>query len=112
MEHSAVRRLEVDGPCLDSVRVERLRQALREAIKMGARAVVVDMKNIERLDALGLSGLVLLPEDAAAHAHLAVASLQPMVQDTALLVHLHEILDIYADPHGATLDLHERIGTP
>ncbi len=101
----ALWRLRVEGPCLDAVRVERLRDELRKAISTGANAIVIDLEHVERLDHLGLAGLAQLKDDAGPCARIALASLQPQVQEAALLVHLHEILDIYEDANAATRDL-------
>lgn len=112
IENDDVWRLSVEGPCLDAAQVERLRDALRKAILAGARGVVIDLQRIDRLDPLGLAGLALLPRDVTATTRIALAALRPEVQEAALLVHLHEILDIYEDARAAAFDLSTQICQP
>lgn len=104
-ESSIVWRLSVDGPCLDAAQIEGLRNDLDRAISNGARAVVIDLQRVDRLDPLGLAGLALLPQDFALTTRIVLAGLRPNVQEVALLVHLHDVLDIYEDARAAVFDL-------
>lgn len=112
IENVDVWRLSVDGPRLDAARVERLREAIHTAISTGARGVVIDLQRIDRLDPLGLSGLALLPQQFAPPVRIVLAGLRPDVQEAALLVHLHDILDIYEDARAAVFDLSAQIHQP
>ena len=105
-------RLSVEGPRLDAARVERLREAIHSAISTGARGIVIDLQRIDRLDPLGLSGLALLPQQFAPPVRIVLAGLRPDVQEAALLVHLHDILDIYEDARAAVFDLSAQINQP
>lgn len=112
VESGDVWRLSVEGPCLDAARVERLRDMLRTAISTGASGVVIDLQRVDRLDPLGLAGLALLPREVAPPARIALAGLRPEVQEAALLVHLHDVMDIYEDARAAAFDLSTQIGQP
>jgi anti-anti-sigma regulatory factor len=112
VENGDVWRLSIEGPRLDAARVERLRDAIRAAIAAGARGVVIDLQRIDRLEPLGLAGLALLPQDFAPIVRIALAALRAEVQEAALLVHLHDILDIYEDARAAAFDLSTQMGPP
>jgi anti-anti-sigma regulatory factor len=112
VENGDVWRLSVEGPCLDADRVEILREALHTAISTGARGVIIDLQRIDHLDPLGLAGLALLPQDFAPFVRIALAALQPKVQEAALLVHLHDVVDIYEDARAAAIDLSSPLGNP
>ncbi len=112
VENGHIWRLNIEGPCLDSVRVERIRDTIRFAISAGARGVVIDIQRVDRLDPLGLAGLALLPREFASLVRIALAGLRPEVQEAALLVHLHDILDIYEDARAAVFDLSAQIDPP
>jgi anti-anti-sigma regulatory factor len=112
VENDAIGRLRVEGPCLNGARVERLREELRRAIATGARGIIIDLQRVDRLDPLGLAGLALLPKDIQPPVRLALAALRPEVQDAALLVHLHDIVDIYEDARAAAFDLSTPMSNP
>jgi len=105
-----VERLSGEGPRLDAVRVERLRENVRRAAANGAEVIVVDLASVEQLDYMGLAGLVLLPSDTPRGVLVALASLQPAVRRTVLLVHLHEVFDLYEDASSAVRVFTERLG--
>lgn len=111
VEIDNVWRLSVEGPCLDAVRIEELRNALQTVISSGARGVVIDFARIDRLDPLGLAGLAMLPRNVPIAVRVVLASLRPHVQETVMLVHLHDILDIYEDVRAAAFDLSTQIGS-
>lgn len=112
VENGFVWRLRVDGPCLNGARVERLREESRKAIVAGAKGIIIDLQSIDRLDPLGLAGLALLSKEVAPVARIALAALQPEVRETALLVHLHDIVDVYEDARAAAFDLSTPISNP
>jgi anti-anti-sigma regulatory factor len=97
--------LRVDGPNLESVEIERLRNALKEATAKGARGIVIDLSQIKHLDPLGLAGLTYLPQEFSQYTRMTVAGLQPPVQELALVVYLHDVFDIYEDARAAIFDL-------
>jgi anti-anti-sigma regulatory factor len=112
VENVDVWRLSVEGSRLDAARVERLREAIHTAISTGARGIVIDLQRIDRLDPLGLSGLALLPQEFTPPVRIALAGLRPDVQEAALLVHLHDIVDIYEDARAAVFDLSAQFHQP
>jgi anti-anti-sigma regulatory factor len=112
IERGDVWRLRVEGTCLDSARVEQLRDILRAAISAGAQGVVIDLQHIDRLDPLGLAGLALLRMEIAPPMRIALAGLRPDVQEAALLVHLHDVMDIYEDARAAAFDLSSPLDQP
>jgi len=105
VESDDVWRLNVEGPCLDAAGVEELRETLRSTISTGAQKIVVDLQRIDYLDSLGLAGLALLAREFVAPVRVVLAALRPGVQEAALLVHLHDVLDIYEDARAAAFDL-------
>lgn len=105
IENDGIWRVRIDGPRLNGVRVERLREEVRRAVSTGARGIIVDLQRIDHLDPLGLAGLGMLAEEVQPPVRLALAALQPEVQEAALFSHLHDILDIYEDARAAAFDL-------
>ena len=112
VEDGAIWRLRVEGPCLNGARVERLREELRRVNAIGAKGVIIDLQRVDRLDPLGLAGLTLLPKDIKPPARLALAGLRPELQEAALLVHLHEVVDIYEGTRAAVCDLSAPTSNP
>lgn len=105
IEYGDIWRLRVDGPNLDSARIEGIRSALDEAIAKGTRGVVIDLGQIDHVDPLGLAGLISLTSDFVRGPRVVLAGLRPHVQELAMLVLLHDLLDIYDDARAATFDL-------
>jgi anti-anti-sigma regulatory factor len=105
IEDGDIWRLRVDGPNLNSRRIERIRSALDEAIAKGARGVVLDLGRIDHIDPLGLAGLISIARDFIRGPRVVLAGLRPNVQELAMLVLLHDLLDIYDDARAATFDL-------
>jgi anti-anti-sigma regulatory factor len=101
--------LSIDGPCLDAGRVNDIRTTIHEAISKNARAIVIDIERVERFDPLGLAGLTSLPGEFALATRVVLSGLRGKVQETAMLLHLHELFDIYADTRAAWFDLNAPI---
>jgi anti-anti-sigma regulatory factor len=112
VEKDGIWRLRVDGPCLNGARVERLRDELRKVIATGAKGIIIDLQRVDRLDPLGLAGLALLPKEIEPPVRLALAALRPEVQNAALVVHLHDVVDIYEDARAAVCDLSAPTSNP
>jgi len=112
IENDAIWRLRIDGPCLNTSRVERLRQEIRRANSVGAKGIVIDLQCIERVNAFGIAGIASLSKDVGPSFRIALAALQPEVQQAVLRVHLHELVDIYEDARAAVLDLSTPISNP
>lgn len=105
IEYSDIWRLRVDGPNLDSERVKRIRAAIGEATASGARGIVIDLNRIDHVDPLGLAGLTSFTGDFTPGPRIVLAGLRPAVQEMAMLVLLHDLVDIYDDARAATFDL-------
>lgn len=105
VEYGDIWRLCVDGPTLDSARIERIGRALDEARASRARGVVIDLNRIDHIDSMGLAGLASFASDFAAGPRIVLAGLRPAVQEMALLVLLHDLIDIYDDARAAAFDL-------
>ena len=112
VENGAIWRLRVDGPHLNGAQVERLREEMRKATSAGALGFIIDLQGIDHLDPLGMARLAMLPQDVTPPVRIALAALRPEVQEEALLVHLHDILDIYEDARAAAFDLSTPINNP
>jgi anti-anti-sigma regulatory factor len=95
----------VDGPCLDVAQVERIRVSLHSAISTTAQGVVIDLQRVDRLDPLGLAGLASLPREFSPRIRIVLAGLRYKIQELALLLHLHDIFDIYEDARAAAFDM-------
>jgi len=105
IEYGDIWRLRVDGPTLDSARIDRIRATLNDAIAKGARGIVLDLNRIDHVDPLGLAGLTSFASDFAIGPRIVLAGLRPNVHQMAMLVLLHDLLDIYDDARAATFDL-------
>lgn len=95
----------VEGPCLDAAQVEMIRVSLLSAISANARAVVIDLQRVDRLDFMGLAGLASLPREFSSRMHIVLAGLRYKMQESVLLLHLHDIFDIYEDTRAAAFDM-------
>jgi anti-anti-sigma factor len=97
--------LRIDGACLDAAQVESIHVSLHSAISSNARGIIIDLQGVDRLDPLGLAGLASLPREFAPGIRIVLAGLQRKMQELALLLHLHDIFDIYEDARAATFDM-------
>lgn len=97
--------LSIEGPCLNAACVEFMRTTTQSAISMNARGVIIDVQLVERLDPLGLAGLTSLSKEFTSRTHIVLAGLRGHMQELALILHLHEIFDIYEETHAAVVDM-------
>ncbi|HRI62634.1 MAG TPA: STAS domain-containing protein [Polyangium sp.] len=101
----------LQGPTLDAVHVKSIRVAILAAISVKARGFIIDLQDVKRLDPWGLAGLTSLSKEFAPRTPLVLAGLQGKMQEMALLLHLHDIFDIYEDSRAAMFDINPSVGS-
>jgi len=99
------REVRLDG-VLDAVAAPGVRKDLTELVANGARALVVDLSEVERIDSSGLGALVTVLEAIREHdGEMALVGLPPAVRVVVELTRLHRVFAIYDDARTALAEL-------
>lgn len=100
-----VREVRLDG-VLDAVAATGVRKDLAALVEDGAKALVVDLTDVERIDSSGLGALVTaLKAIREQDGNMVLSGLSPSVRAVVELTRLHRVFSIYDDTRTALAEL-------